>query len=267
MYPLLIQGIYSNPNAGQLSIAPSVAANLSWNNLIQVGRGNLIAIDPVTTGVALTNVLQDCGTFSYNIGGQTIIDNSALSNYLVENKPRTNEILSINQPGGQSVQLTAQNTASIAAGVVIHHYFENKYAIPTIIQARFNPTLKTRIKDYIYKVNSGTKNNNSAVYNVPIGLGNIIGIEFSSFANNGSLITLTHTVFSVAVGGINIVQEACAGAFCAISGRPSQIFPILIRPGETFQINVDSNNAAAGAIVGIVARLYFDDDLTGKKIY
>lgn len=267
MYPLLVQGIYSNPNAGQLSINPGLGSNFAWNNTIQIGRGNLIGIDPIATGVSLANALNEAGTFSYNVGGQTIIDNAQIGSYIVENKPRTNEILSLNQPGGQSLQLSGRNTATVGAGIVVHHYFENKFATPSIIAARYSSSLKTRIKDYVFKFASNTKNNASSIFNVPVGLGNIVGIEFTCFTDNASLVTLSQTVFSCNVSGIEIVQNACLSAFCTLSGRPSQIFPILIRPGETFQLFADSSNTAAGATCGVVARLYFDDDLTGKKVY
>jgi hypothetical protein len=266
MYPLLVQGIYSNPNGGQRSLLP--AANIgSWNNAIKIGRGNLIAIDPISTNITAAQSLGNTGSFNYNIGGQIVYDTAAISNYAVTNKAGQYQVLPLKQPGGQSVSLNYDASAGSGQGVMIHHYFENKFNIPAICNARFNSALKPRIKSFNFTFSNGQKIATGAQFSVPTGLGNVVAIEVFTTNSAASLVNLQLALFTVSVGGTTIFEDANAAAYCAQTHKPNQVLPILIRPGETFTATADTSDIVGAGNMTLSVKLYFDDDFSGTRKY
>jgi len=265
MYPLLVQGEFSNSQGTQRSLLPATAVG-SWNNTIQVGRGDLIGIDPISTNIDSAGSLVNTGNFTYYVSGQQVLDTAQLSNYAVTNKAGSYEILPIRQPGGQSVKIDYNNLAS-NVGIMVHHYFENKFAIPSIIQARMNSALKPRIKTFSWSFINGTKLNTGASYSVPTGLGNVVAIEAFTTISAGGIKPLSLCLFTISIGGTTIIENANAAAYCANTHRPAQILPILIRPGETFTASVDTSDNATVSTTTLTLKLYFDDDFSGTRKY
>ena len=266
MYPLLVQGVFSNSQGTQRSLLPAAAIG-SWNNVIKIGRGDLIAIDPITTNIDGAGSLQNSGNFTYYVSGQQVLDTAQLSNYAVTNKSAGSvEILSLRQPGGQSIKLAYDNIGS-NVGAMVHHYFENKFAIPSIIQARNNSALKPRIKTYSWSFVNGVKLNTGAQYAVPTGLGNVVAVEVFTAITTGTIRPLTLNTFTISIGGTTIFEDANAAAYCANTHRPIQILPILIRPGETFTATADTSDNATVSTMTLTLKLYFDDDFTGTRKY
>jgi hypothetical protein len=266
MYPLLVQGVFSNSQGTQRSLLPGAALG-SWNNVIKIGRGDLIAIDPISTNITAAQSLQNTGNFTYYVSGQQVIDTGQISNYVVTNKSAGSvEILSLRQPGGQSIKLAYDNLGT-NVGAMVHHYFENKFAIPSIIQARMNNALKPRIKTYSWSFANGTKLNTGAQYAVPTGLGNVVAVEVFTTISTGTIVPLTLNLFSISIGGTTIFEDANAAAYCVNTHRPIQILPILIRPGETFTATADTSDNATVSTMTLTLKLYFDDDYTGTRKY
>lgn len=265
MYPLLIQGEFSNSQGTQRSLIPGAGIG-SWNNTIKIGRGDLIGIDPITTNIDAAGSLANTGNFTYYVSGQQVLDTAQLSNYAVTNKAGSYEILPVRQPGGQSVKIDYNNLAT-NTGIMVHHFFENKFAIPSIIQARMNSALKPRIKTFNWSFVNGTKLNGGASYAVPTGLGNVVAVEVFTTISTGTIKPLTLNLFTISVGGITIFEDVNAAAFSAQTHRPAQILPILIRPGETFTATCDTSDNATVSTMTLTLKLYFDDDYTGTRKY
>jgi hypothetical protein len=264
MYPLLVQGVFSNNQGTQRSLLPGAALG-SWNNTIKIGRGDLIGIDPITTNIDAAGSLANQGKFTYYVSGQQILDTAQLSNYAVTNKAGSYEILPVRQPGGQSVKIDYDTTVPI--GIMVHHYFENKFAIPSIIQARMNSALKPRIKTFSWSFANNTKLNTGAQYAVPTGLGNVVAVEVFTTITTGTIKPLSLNLFSISIGGTTIFEDANAAAYCAQTHRPAQILPILIRPGETFTATADTSDNATVSVMTLTLKLYFDDDYSGTRKY
>lgn len=265
-YPLLIQGIHSDPSGSRGSITPGGSlAGAGWSNNIKTGRGDLVAIDPVTTFTDLT-YFDDTylGEFSYYVGSETVIENAPLSRYVPAVKPRSYELIQLRQPGGQSVKLSFNN-ASTGPGIMMHHYFENIFAVPEIIAARNHQTLKPKIMDFVRNVAAGAKLSQSGTFTVPTGKGNVVAVELIAERGTTSAKTLMTGLITVAMGGTTIFEDVNMGICQTNSGRPGLIFPILVRGGETFTITTDSS--AMSGTAKVYVRLYFDDDYSGKKTY
>jgi len=266
-YPLLIQGIYSDTNGSRGSILPGGSVvNYGWTNNLVQNRGDLVAIDPVTTNAPGGSFDDDfLGTFSYFIGSEIILQDAPMSRYIPTAKPRSYELTQLRQKGGQSLRLQLTNIGA-GPGLMVHHYFENQFATPEIVSARHSAGLKPRIKDFFRAFNPGVKTATSATFTVPTGIGNVVAVEL--FCELGAGATPTgamNGLISVSFGGTTIFENVNTGTLLSSSGRPGLIFPILVRGGETFVIGADTS--AVTGVLNIYMRLYFDEDRTGRKVY
>jgi hypothetical protein len=267
-YPLLIQGLFSNPQGTISTLNPAaLAAPRNWSNEVKIGRGSVVAIDPVLTNTAY-NVSDFAGQFTYAIGGTQIFNNTDNARHIVGASPGLYEVLPLVQPGGQTVALSFLNNATVPAGMVVHHYFENKYATAEIIQARIYAAAKQRIQDFRYTVTTVTKLDQSPVQVVPKSLGNVVAVELivTGASAAATFQQITKALVSLSIGGTSIFENASAGIFTPQSTR-ARIFPILIRGGETFQFQVDTSEMAATSQLTVTLRMYFDNDLAGVKTY
>lgn len=266
-YPLLIQGISSDQNSANSTLKPAGAlTNGGWTNKIQSGRGNLVLIDFIPTNQDYTsNTFKVLGIFSYQVGGQTVVQSAQVNGYLVSAFARSNEILMLDQPAGQSVKLSLDTQGGFT-GLVVHHYFENKFSIPEVIQARHINTLKQRIQEFRHTFASGLKGGISALFNVPTGIGNIVGLEFILNCSTNNEIA-SQALFSMSVDGVQILDNAAGALFLNVSARPGLIFPIVIRSGSTFQLFADTSAVAVGDTFTFSVRAYLDNDTNGTKKY
>jgi len=268
-YPLLIQGLYSNTDGvTNQTVAPAATlTNQGWTNALQIGRGDIVAVDPVTTSAPALNSNIDLGTFSYFIGSEQVYQDEPITRHITAAVPRSYEVLQMRSKGGQSVRLAVTNDAN-RAGVVMHHYFQNNFATAEIIAARQESVLKQRIKTFRTTTFAGGGRNTGANITIPTGAGNVIAIEL--FITRGTAIEslAQNSLVTLLVDGIEVFKDAASAAFLVTSGRPGLIFPILIRPGSTFRLDADNSYLAGIApILTYNVRLYFDNDRSGKKQY
>jgi hypothetical protein len=273
-YPLLIQGLYSNSDGvTNQTVAPAVTlTNQGWTNALQIGRGDIVAVDPVTTSAPALNSNIDLGTFSYFIGSEQVYQDEPITRHITAAVPRSYEVLQMRSKGGQSVRLAVTNDVN-RAGVVMHHYFENNFATAEIIAARQESVLKQRIKTFrttTFAAGGGgvgiyTGNN----ITIPTGAGNVIGIELFITRGTATESLAQNSLITLLVDGIEVFKDAASAAFLSVSGRPGLIFPILIRPGSTFRLDALNTYIPAGAapVLTYNLRLYFDNDRSGKKQY
>jgi len=265
-YPLLIQGIFTDQNGTNNTLLPAAPlTNGGWTNKIQTGRGNLVLIDFVPTNIDNSeNAVTPISIFSYQVGGQTVVQNMESRSFAPGAYPRSNEILALNQPGGQSVRLII-DTLGGSTGLMVHHYFENKFNTLEVMNARRSAALKQRIQEFRHTFATGLKQGQSTVFNVPIGIGNIVALEFIVNTSIAGAKDWTLATFSMSVDGVTILDNANSGIFLPMSGRPGLVFPIVIRPGSTFQLFADTSEVGAGDSFVLAAREYFDDDTNGNK--
>lgn len=266
-YPLLIQGLFTNANAGQQTIEPAGAGSFGWQNKITTGRGKLVLLDFITTNIdPVSPGMVSLGRFNYIVGGQTVVQNMEMRSFIPSAFPRSNEILKLKQPGGQSVSLNFINTAD-AAGLVVHHYFENQFATAEVIEARNTSELKQRIQEITNAFQTGIKGGTSQEFTVPTGIGNVVAVEFILNTNVVAPKDWTTSAFSVEVNGISILDNVAGAIFLPCSARPGLIFPIVIKSGSTIKMSCDTSAIAAGDTMNFTMRLYFDNDVSGNKIY
>lgn len=270
MYPLLIQGLFSNTNGTNDTVKPgALTVPRAWTNSIQLGRGNVIAVDPVITNSDATPIIQS-GSFNYTVGSVQVISNGQNNMYVPTARPGAYKILPLKISGGQTVTCSFINNATAQYGIVMHHYFENAFARPSVFAAINDSSTKQRIQDFNVKFNGSLKFSPSPTFVLPTGLGNVVGVEYMINAEIGGGLTyadLQNVLFTVNVGGTNIMENASTAIFLPTSGRPDLIFPIVIRPGQSFNINADTSNLPVASQIIITMRVYFDNDQTGTKTY
>lgn len=264
-YPLLIKGFFSNPDGSSSSVVGSLSS-ISWNNRIPEGRGNVIMVDPVVTNYVQGSNLDSPGTFSYKMAGQTVLFSMAMSRYAIDSVIGSYEILKLNQPPGQTIQLDMSATAS-NAGIVLHHYFENPFLVPSVIEARQSNKLKQKIQTFRTVFPGGQKIARSAEITAPTTQGNIVAVEIECTHTSVLPDAVLNSLISMIVDGTTIIENAAAIAFAPISGRKGLIFPIVIRPGTTFSVEADTSASTNAEDLVIDVRVYYDDDFTGTKEY
>lgn len=267
--PLLIQGLFSNVAGTISTLNPgALATPVSWSNTLKVGRGDLIAVDPVLTNTDLT-ISQSAGTFTYSLGGTQIFNNADNARHVVGARPGTYNIIPVKQGGGQTVLLTFFNKATLPCGMVVHHMYENKFFKKEVLEAMDYSQAKQRVQDFIFNASVVAASNKSQNFTIPTGLGNVVAVEFiaSGVTPAATFAEITKALVNVSVGGTSILENASAGIFTAGSARPNTIFPLVIRGGDTFQYDINTAAMAAGSELQFTMRCYFDNDLSGSKQY
>lgn len=264
IYPLLLRGLYSSPSGANNSIIAVAATPLIWSNSIEEGRGNMTMLDVIASNFSAPDGTPG-GNFSVSIGGMVVLQNQNINRYAWNNFPRSYEILQINQPPGQTIELNYLPTTT--TGAVVHCYHFNQYAIPSIIAARNTSILKQRIVTFAAAFAPNVDLAQSQSFTIPTGIGNVVGIELNTYNEGAADDTVQTSLISLLVGGVKIFDEVAPLLFFEGSGRPGLIFPILIRPGQTLQFQAITDLAAGPGDMIVEMRLYFDDDNTGKKKY
>jgi hypothetical protein len=258
--PLLIEGFYSNANRTSPSVVPTPGTAVSWNNQIREGRGDMVMLDIVASGLpTVPTDNNDLGVLDLFIGSMVVIQQSELANYRNNSYIRSYELMQLRQAPGQTIALNLLPTD--APGAVVHVYYENRFATAAIIEARNRAILKQRTIEYRDNFLFGVDIAESQNFTVPTGMGNVVGIEFFAYnyrTNPGNC--AYRSLLSCSVNGVSILTNAISTLFLPDSGRPGLIFPIFIRPGSTFSFKADTRYATSGEVV-MGARLYFDDQL------
>jgi hypothetical protein len=263
-YPLLLKGFFSNPDGSDSSIVSGLAP-VSWTNMIPEGRGNLIMVDPVVTNYTQSGNLDSPGTFNYKIAGQTVMIGMAMSRYAIDSVIGSYELLKLNQPAGQTIQLDMNATGG--PGMVIHHYFENQFLIPSVIEARQSNKLKQKIQSFRATFVGGQRIERSGEITIPTTQGNIVAIELECTHTSALPDAVLNSLISLYVDGTSIIENAASIVFAPTSGRKGLIFPIVIRPGSTLIMEADTSASTNTEDLVIDLRVYYDDDFTGTKEY
>lgn len=258
-YPLLIEGFYSNQNGSNPSVVATAGTAINWQNSITEGRGNVVMLDIVASGITTPSVA-NIGDVSLLVSSQTVIENSELANYTAAAYPRSYELTPLEQRPGQTLQLVLNPLSTI--GAVVHAYYENQFATEQIIKARYSSVLRQKTKEYRETFIFGRDILRGDTITIPTALGNVVAIQFFTYDDTsvpGDAYQLT--LLSCFVDGIRILNKAASPLFSPTSGRPGLVFPIFIKGGSTIQLEADTRYATVGQIVfGI--RLYFDDTVS-----
>lgn len=271
-YPLLIKGFYENPNGTGNSIMIAPGGRVTWNQTIIENRGNMIAVDAVLTGdnagVISFTPLDPCGLWSLSIGGMRVIANSLLNEIAANARPRSYEILPLNQKGGQTLQLDLANQhATDNLGAIVHVYHHNPYATEQIVQARKTRSLKQRVITTVERFVGGQRIQRGTPLTVPTASGNIVALELICYQETNTDTCLFNSTVTVWVDGTSIIEEAASVLFNPMSGRPALIFPILIRPGATIQLEVNTLASTNAEFLHVALKAYFDNDDSGTREY
>jgi hypothetical protein len=268
-YPLLIQGINGNTSGTISTLNPGVlAAPITWTNQLKVGRGDLVGVDPVLVATDAT-ISQLAGTFTYSMAGTQIFNNADNSRHVVGARPGNYNMVAVRQGGGQTVALTFANNATVPCGMVVHHYYENLFFVQQVIEAANYAQAKQRVQDFSFVATTVGKFIQSPNFTIPTALGNVVAVEFivTGTTAAATFAQITKALITVSIGGTTILENASGGIFTPASARPGLIFPLVIRGGETFQFLLDTSALAATSQVNLTMRCYFDNDLSGSKMY
>lgn len=257
--PLLIQGLYSNVNGSDNSLVYS-GNMISWNNVTKTGRGNVIAIDPMTFTDVLNNYTN--GILNLSIGGMLVLQSMPLSLFNVLVHPRSYEILKLSQPGGQTIELLIDDSTD-QSPCVIHTYYENHFATPDIIFARDTAVLKQRQLVFTTTPFPGGGRFHGQLFTVPTNIGNVVGVQLLAWSVQG--LAYTESTITVMVNGVSIFENCYAALGSFFCSRPGLVFPILIRGGSTIEIQANTDHANNNLIVAL--RLFMDDDVSATKNY
>jgi hypothetical protein len=259
--PLLVKGFFSNQDGTNDSIAPSAPGTITWNNVLPEGRGDLVAIDPILTNTPQGGLNAAAGEFNLSMGGINIIQNADASYYDSRSRPRAYSILPIRQRQGQTLSLNYG--ALDTRGLAIHAFFENQYDNEQMFALRRYAQLKQRIIDLKFSFPYVSRYEKSRSENVPTAVGDVVAVEFYAYSDGQFLAPeqVETATFSVAVDGVNIVEDACTQYFSFLTTRPAVIYPILIKSGSTIQLVADTSRYPLGSDLNINMRLYLGPNI------
>jgi hypothetical protein len=271
-YPLLVKGFSSNQNGSNSSRLIAPGTSVTWSNVIVENRGDIVAVDVLTTmplffqSPNLENT--PLGNYNLYIGGMNVVNNASLNETIPVAFPRSYEFLRLRQKGGQTIQLEANNaTNANTFGTYLHVYHVNKFATPEIIAARNTSSLKQRTFTTSSTFAGGQRLQRGNPITVPTASGNIVAIEIICTQSNDTDTIADDSTLSIYVDGNSIFEDVNTSLFTAKCARPGLIFPILIRPGSTIQIEADTMTATPAETLEVNLKLYFDDDITGRQSY
>jgi hypothetical protein len=255
--PLLIKGYNSNPNATQDSIPPT-AATLQWSNYLDSGRGDIVCIDAIETGRPQIYLADTNATATISVGGVQVISNANCGDFAPYSTPGNYYVTPLRQPGGQTLSLNLSG-GSGSHGLQVLAFYDNKFATPGALDKLRVSKLKRRWLDQLFTVTAVSKTNPSPTFVVPVGQGNVVGIELLAYNQTGSGATdIGLAAGTVFVNGVTIFENVCTLYGHNTCTRPP-IFPIRINPGDTYSFNLDTGNCSTPNIAFGV-RIYFDDN-------
>lgn len=256
-YPLLLKGYNTDLNGNNNTI-PAIASTASWQNVFDTGRGNVKYIDGMETGRPLFYAA-DTGLYvTVLVSGVQVIVNANSGDFAPYANPGYYFVTPLDQPGGQTLSVQITNGGG-THGFQVLAFYDNPYNTAEYKQKIFGSRLKRRWQDTFYTVNLNAKFQQSTTFTVPVGNGNVCGVELISYIQTGSGTSdLPNATISMYVNGVSIFENVCAVYGHASCTRP-QIFPIKINPGDTYYFVADTSNCGAGVNLGLGARLYFDD--------
>jgi hypothetical protein len=254
--PLLIKG-YNSDLSGSNSSFVATAGAVQWNNVLDSGRGNLVALDAIQTGAYQFFGRNSAALVTISLAGIQVISGSDADDFAPIAHPGDYFIMPINQPGGQTLSLNL-GTSSGNNGLQVLAFYENKYATPDWKQKLLYSKLKRRTQTFFQTILSNTNNQFSQDFTVPQSQGNVVGVELTSYINSvGNLTDLGTSTITVFVNGTTIFENVLVAYGAKYCTRP-QLFPIFIPGGTTIRFQVNAGNALAAPSFVVGLKLYFD---------
>jgi hypothetical protein len=255
--PLLVKGYNTDLNGVSNNTLPVTAGVISWNNVFDSGRGNVIALDAVETGRPQVYVADTGATATISVAGVQVISGVNASDFAPYANPGNYYITPITQPGGQTLALQLSG-GSGSHGLQVLAFYDNQYATPDF-QSRLNYSrLKRKYQSFFKQVITVDKNVQSEQFVIPQAQGNVVGIEFVAYLNTGGNNTdLGLSTFSAYINGTSIMENVLSIYGMNACTRPT-IFPIFIKGGNTLSFSINSSNCAAAPNFTVGLKVYFD---------
>lgn len=254
--PLLIKG-YNTDLGGTNNSLPVTAATINWNNVLDSGRGDIVALDGIETGRPQIFIARTSASLTVTVGGVQIFTGQA-EDFAPYANPGNYFILPLRQPGGQTLSLNLTG-GSGSHGFQVLAFYNNVYATPEINAKLLYSRLKRRYIGFFRTVTTNVKNVLSDQFTIPQGQGNVVGVELVSYLNaTGNLTDLGLSTVTVYVNGTTIIENTLSLYGQNACTRP-HIFPIFIQAGNTLSFNIDASNCAATPNFTIGLKVYFDD--------
>ena len=256
--PLLVKGYNADLN-GLNSTLAAVTVNAQWQNVFDSGRGDVVYIDALETGKQGFFSAHEAIIATILVSGVAVILNANSEDFAPYANPGTYFITPLKQPGGQTLSLQLIGNASTNNGLQVLGFYYNEYDTPDYRSKIYTSKLKRRWQDSVYNVILNAKFQQSSTFTVPVGNGNVVGVQLLGYIQTGSgLDDLSRSTVSMYVNGVSIFENISCVYGNAKCTRP-QIFPIKINPGDTYYFVTDSSVAGASVNLSLGARLYFDE--------
>jgi len=254
--PLLVKG-YNSDLSGANSSLPATASAVQWNNVLDSGRGNLIALDALQSGAYQFFGRNTPALVTISLAGIQVISGIDADDFAPIAHPGDYFIMPINQPGGQTLGLILGQSSG-NNGLQVLAFYENKYSTPQYKQKLMYARLKRRVQAFYYNVTTNAANQISQDFTVPQSQGNVVGLEFSSWINStGNPTDLGTSLITITVNGTSIIENLLCSYGAKYNTRP-QLFPIFIQGGNTIKFNVNASGALAAPNFSVGVKLYFD---------
>ena len=255
--PLLVKGYNTDTNGTTNNTLPVTGATISFNNVFDSGRGDVIAIDAIETGRPQIFVGNTGATATISVAGIQVISGVNAGDFAPYSNPGNYYITPLRQPGGQTLALFLTG-GSGSHGLQVLGFYENQYATPEIIGRLSYSKLKRKYQTFTFNVTTNAKNQTSQQFTIPQAQGNVVGVQLVSYLNTGGNLTdLGLSTFSAFVNGVSIMENVVSVYGHSASTRPT-IFPICINGGSTLSFNVDASNCAATPSFTIGLKVFFD---------
>lgn len=256
--PLLIKGYNTDLNGTTNNTLPVTAATISWNNVFDSGRGDVVAIDGIETGRPQVYVGDTGATVTISVGGIQVISALNASDFAPYANPGNYFIVPLRQPGGQTLACNLTGGAG-SHGFQVLAFYNNVYATPEIQQKLIYSRLKRRCQAFYRQVTVNAKNQTSEQFTIPQSQGNVVGVELVSYLNaTGNNTDLGLSTVTVYINGTTIIENTLSLYGMNACTRPT-IFPIFIKGGNTLSLNIDASNCAAAPNFTVGLKVYFDD--------
>lgn len=256
--PLLIKGYNTDLNGTTNNTLPVTAATISWSNVFDSGRGDVVAIDGVETGRPQVYVADTGATATVSVAGVQVISGVNASDFAPYANPGNYFITPLRQPGGQTLQLQLSG-GSGSHGFQVLAFYENRFATPEMKAKLLFSKLKRRYQAFFQQVTTNAKGITSQQFTIPQSQGNVVGVEFVAYLNStGNLTDLGLATFTCYINGTTIMENVLAIYGMNACTRPT-IFPILIKGGNTLSFSVDASNCAINPNFTVGLKIYFDE--------
>jgi len=236
-----------------------ITASGQWQNVFDSGRGDVMYLDALESGRVNFLAAHENIIVTILVSGVAVILNANSEDFAVYANPSNYFLTPLKQPGGQTLSLQLIGNPATTNGLQVLAFYYNQYDTAEYRSKIYTSKLKRRWQDSVYNVILAAKFQQSSTFTVPVGNGNVVGVQLLGYIQTGSTASdLNQSTISMYVNGVSIFENVSAQYGLAGCTRP-QIFPIKINPGDTYYFSSDSSQASASINLSLGARLYFDE--------